>query len=55
MSNMVSHYETGAGNPLNAYAMIGVVQEIDAYADNFSRVDPGNPGQRIFYRRLDRL
>jgi hypothetical protein len=55
MSNMVSHYETGAGNPLNAYAMIGVVQEIDAYADNFMRVDPANAGQRIFYRRLDRL
>ena len=55
MSNMVSHYETGVGNPLNAYAMIGVLQEIDAYADNFKRVDPNNAGQRIFYRRLDRL
>lgn len=55
MSNMVSHYETGAGNPLNAYAMIGVIQEIDAYGDNFMRVDPANAGQRIFYRRLDRL
>jgi hypothetical protein len=55
MSNMVSHYETGAGNPLNAYALIGVLGEIDAYADNFTRADPQNANRRIFYKRLDRM
>lgn len=55
ISNMVSHYETGAGNPLSAYALIGVLQEIDAYAENFMRLDPANPSQLIFYRRLDCL
>jgi hypothetical protein len=54
MSNMVSHYETGAGQPLNAYAMIGVVGEIDAYAENFRRVDPANPNQRAFYKALNK-
>lgn len=54
MSNMVSHYETGAGQPLNAYAMLGVVSEIDAYVENFRRTDPNNPGQRIFYKALNK-
>lgn len=28
-ANFVSHYETGAGTPFNAYALIGVLQSID--------------------------
>lgn len=53
MSNMVAHYETSAGQPLNAHALLGVIAEIDAYAENFRHQDPNNPSQRIFYRRLD--
>jgi AAA domain len=55
MSNMVSHYETGIGQPLGAPAMLGVIAEIDAYADNFRRDDPQNPNQRIYYKRLDKI
>ena len=55
MSNMVSHYETGTGQPLNAHAMLGVIAEIDAYADNFTRVDSSDPTKRLFYRTLNRV
>jgi hypothetical protein len=54
MSNMVSHYETGTGQPLNAHAMLGVIAEIDAYADNFTRADPNDPTKRLFYKALNR-
>lgn len=54
MSNMVSHYETGTGQPLNAYAMLGVIGEIDAYAENFRRADPANPSQRAYYKALNK-
>ncbi|MEA4837124.1 MAG: AAA family ATPase [Rhodospirillaceae bacterium] len=53
MANYVSHYETGAGNPFNAYALLGVLQSVDALADCFCWTDPAN-NQRKFYRRLDR-
>ena len=53
VGNFVSHYETGAGTPFNAYALLGVLQNIDALADCFSYVDPTN-NQKRFYRRLDR-
>jgi hypothetical protein len=53
IGNFVSHYETGAGTPFNAYALLGVLQSIDALADCFSYVDPTN-NQKRFYRRLDR-
>lgn len=53
MANYVSHYETGAGNPFNAYALLGVVQSVDALADCFCWTDPAN-NQRKYYRRLDR-
>lgn len=35
MANYVSHYETGAGNPFNAYALLGVLQSADDLADCF--------------------
>lgn len=53
VGNFVSHYETGAGTPFNAYALLGVLQSIDALADCFTYVDPAN-NQKRFYRRLDR-
>jgi hypothetical protein len=52
VGNFVSHYETGAGTPFNAYALIGVVQSIDNFADCFTYVDVNN--RRRFYGRLDR-
>tara|TARA_R110002012_G_scaffold2902_14_gene13923 strand:+ start:268 stop:2766 length:2499 start_codon:yes stop_codon:yes gene_type:complete len=53
MANYVSHYETGAGNPFNAYALLGVLQSVDALADCFSWTDPAT-SQHRYYRRLDR-
>ncbi len=53
MANYVSHYETGAGHPFNAYALLGVLQSVDALADCFCWTDPAN-NQRKYYRRLDR-
>nr|WP_321482057.1 AAA family ATPase [uncultured Cohaesibacter sp.] len=53
MANYVSHYETGAGNPFNAYALLGVLQSVDALADCFCWTDPTN-NQRKYFRRLDR-
>lgn len=53
MANYVSHYETGVGNPFNAYALLGVLQSVDALADCFCWTDPAN-NQRKFYRRIDR-
>lgn len=53
MANYVSHYETGAGNPFNAYALLGVLQSVDALADCFRWTDPAD-NRRKYYRRLDR-
>ncbi|MGE8136320.1 AAA family ATPase [Novosphingobium subterraneum] len=53
MANYVNHYETGAGNPFNAYALLGVLQSVDALADCFCTTDPVS-NQRRYYRRLDR-
>lgn len=53
MANYVSHYETGAGNPFNAYALLGVLQSVDALADCFRWIDTAD-NQRKYYRRLDR-
>lgn len=53
MANYVSHYETGVGNPFNAYALLGILQSVDALADCFCWTDPAN-NQQKYYRRLDR-
>ena len=53
MANYVSHYETGVGNPFNAYAMLGVLQNVDALVDCFCWTDHAT-NQRKYYRRLDR-
>lgn len=53
VGNFVSHYETGAGTPFNAYALLGVLQSIDAIADCFTYVDPSS-NQKRFYRKLNR-
>jgi len=53
MANCVSHYETAAGNPFNADALLGVLQSVDLLADCFCWTDPSD-GQRKYYRRLDR-
>lgn len=52
MANYVSHYETGAGHPFNAYALLGVLQNVDAFANCFCRTDP-DTNQPRYYRRLD--
>lgn len=53
MANYVSHYETGAGNPFNAYALLGVLRSADDLADCFMWTDPAN-NQKKYYKRLDR-
>lgn len=55
IANCIAHYETSAGQPFTAHMLLGLIQDIDAYADNFKQNDPNNPSQRIFYRRLDKL
>ena len=52
VGNFVSHYETGAGTPFNAYALLGVLQSIDDLGDCFTWVDPAN-SQKKYYRRID--
>ena len=54
MANYVSHYETGAGNPFNAYALLGVLQSVDQLADCFRVIDPATNQPTQYYRRLDR-
>jgi hypothetical protein len=55
MANFVSHYETGAGTPVNAYALIGVVQSIDNLVACFTYQDTSqSPPAVKFYQRLDR-
>ena len=51
--NFVSHYETGAGTPFNAYALLGVLQNIDNLADCFTYLDPAI-GQKKYFKRLDK-
>jgi len=54
MSNFVSHYETSAGSPFGAYALIGVLQSIDDLANCFTYQDTTQtPPLTKFYRRLD--
>lgn len=54
IANYVSHYETGAGAPIGAYALLGVLQTIDALADCFTWTDPTKtPPEKRYYRRLD--
>lgn len=55
MSNWISHYETSTGAAFTAYALLGLLAEIDTYTENFRREDPNNSAQRIFYRRLNKL
>lgn len=54
IANCIAHYETSAGQPFTAHMLLGVLQDIDDYAENFRQSDPNNPGQRIYYRRLDK-
>jgi DNA repair exonuclease SbcCD ATPase subunit len=53
MSNYVSHYESSAGTPFSAYALLGVVQSVDDLAACFMWTDPSD-GQLKYYRALDR-
>ncbi len=53
VGNFISHYETSAGTPFNAYALLGVLQSIDDLADCFTYVDSAS-GQKRYYRRLDK-
>jgi hypothetical protein len=54
MANYVSHYETGAGAPIGAYALLGVLQSIDNLADCFMWTDTSRtPPAKKYYRRLD--
>jgi hypothetical protein len=55
VGNFVSHYETGAGTPFNAYALLGVLQAIDDLAECFMWTDTSvTPPVKRYYRRLDR-
>lgn len=54
IANYMSHYETGAGAPIGAYALLGVLQTIDALADCFMWTDTAKtPPEKRYYRRLD--
>ena len=54
VSNFVSHYETGAGTPFNAYALIGVLGSVDDLSNCFTYLDTTQtPALTKFYRRLD--
>ena len=35
MSNWIAHYETAVGAPFTAYALLGLLTDIDSYAENF--------------------
>jgi hypothetical protein len=52
MANYVSHYESSAGTPFNAYALLGVLQSVDDLAACFMWTDPSN-GQLRYYRSLE--
>lgn len=55
LSNFVSHYETNAGVPFNAYVLIGVLQSVDDLANCFTYTDNTQvPAITKFYQRLDR-
>lgn len=55
VGNFVSHYETGAGTPFNAHALLGVLQAIDSLAECFMWEDTSvNPPIKRYYRNLDR-
>ncbi|KRQ09158.1 AAA family ATPase [Bradyrhizobium manausense] len=55
VGNFVSHYETGSGTPFGAYALLGVLQSIDALADCFTWTDSSqSPPIKRFYKRLNR-
>ena len=54
VANYVSHYETGTGAPIGAYALLGVLQTIDALADCFTYSDTTqSPPTKKYFRRLD--
>jgi hypothetical protein len=54
VGNFVSHYETGTGTPFGAYALLGVLQSIDALADSFKYTDSSQtPLVTKYCRRLD--
>jgi hypothetical protein len=55
IANFVSHYETSAGTPFNAYALIGVLQSVDDLANCFTYQDTTQtPPVNKLYQRLDR-
>jgi hypothetical protein len=54
VANFVSHYETGTGTPFGAYALLGVLQSIDALVDCFRYSDATQaPPIKKYFRRLD--
>lgn len=54
IANCIAHYETSAGQPFTSHMLLGLIQDVDQYADNFMQDDPNNAGQRIYCRRLDK-
>src|SRR5260370_39562410 len=55
VGNFVSHYETGSGTPFGAYALLGVLQSIDAFADCFTWTDTSqNRPIKTFFKKLNR-
>jgi hypothetical protein len=51
LSNFVSHYETCAGSPFGAYALIGVLQSVDDLANCFTYQDISQPRLRLDFTR----
>ena len=55
VGNFVSHYETGAGTPFNAHALLGVLQSIEDLVECFMWEDTSvTPRAKRYYRRLDK-
>ena len=53
IANYVSHYETGAGTPINAHVLLGVLQSVDDLAECFRYDDMSTtPPTRKWYRSL---
>ena len=54
VANYVSHYETGTGAPIGAYALLGVLQSIDDLSDCFTYMDASQaPPVKKYCRGLD--
>lgn len=54
IANYVSHYETGAGGPIVANVLLGVLQSVDDMAECFRYTPGGANPQRKWYKTLEK-